>query len=335
MNGYKIITELDKEKWSEFVYDHPHGNIFQTPEMHEVYKNTKNYEPVFLAVVNNKDEILGTLLAVIQKEYSGVLGNFTARSIIQGGPLIKDDDPAVLDFILKEYNEIIKKKAIYSQFRNFRNWGDLKEIFIKNGLEHEEHLNILIDLTKSEEQLWKEVYSKRRNEVRRATKEGAYFSIEHTEDALKKCYEILQEVYNRAKLPIPDCNFFDNLYSMGSNSKLLIFCAYYESEIIGCMLGLSYKETIYDFYAGSMVKYYKKYPNDLIPWEVFKWGKENGYKVFDFGGAGKPDVPYGVRDYKKKFGGYFVNYGRFEKVHQPMMFEIAKVGFKMWQKIKK
>ena len=49
----------------------------------------------------NKDEILGTLLAVIQKEYSGVLGNFTARSIIQGGPLIKDDDPDVLDFILK------------------------------------------------------------------------------------------------------------------------------------------------------------------------------------------------------------------------------------------
>ncbi len=240
-----------------------------------------------------------------------------------------------MGFVLKEYDKIIKKKAIYSQFRNFRDWSDLKEIFIKNGFEYEEHLNILIDLTKTEEQLWKEVYSKRRNEVRRATKEGAYFSIEHTEDSLKKCYGILQEVYSRAKLPIPDYNFFYNLYRMGSNSKLLIFCAYYKTEIIGCMLALSFKDTIYDFYAGSMMKYYKKYPNDLIPWEVFKWGKENNYKVFDFGGAGKPDVPYGVRDYKKKFGGEFVNYGRYEKVHQPKMFEIAKVGFKLWQKIKK
>jgi len=303
--------------------------------MYEVYQNTKNYEPVFLAVVDGKGELSGTLLAVIQKEYAGVLGNLTARSIIHGGPLVKDDNPDVLDFLLKEYNEIIKKKAIYSQFRNFGDWGDSKEIFGKNGFEYEEHLNILIDLTKSEEQLWKEVYSKRRNEVRRATKEGAYFSIEHTEDSLKKCYGILQEVYNRAKLPIPGYNFFYNLYSMGSNSKLRIFCACYESEIIGCMLALSFKDTIYDFYAGSMMKFYNKYPNDLIPWEVFKWGKENNYKVFDFGGAGKPDVPYGVRDYKKKFGGEFVNYGRYEKAHQPMMFEIAKVGFKLWQKIKK
>ncbi len=331
----KEIAKLDKRKWSNFVYNHPNGNVFQTPEMFDVYTKTKKHEPVFLAVVNDKDEISGTLLAVIQKEYSGVLGNFTARSIIHGGPLIKDDDPDILDFILKEYDKIIKKKAILSQCRNFRDWGDSKEIFITGGFEYEDHLNILIDLTKSEEQLWKEVYSKRRNEVRRATKEGAYFSIEHTENSLKKCYGILREVYKRAKLPIPDYNFFYNLYRMDSDSKLIIGCAYYESEIIGCMLALSFKDTIYDFYAGSMMKFYKKYPNDLIPWEVFKWGKENDYKVFDFGGAGKPDVPYGVRDYKKKFGGEFVNYGRYEKVHQPMMFKMAKVGFKLWQNIKK
>ena len=77
---------------------------------------------------------------------------------------------------------------------------------------------------------------------------------------------------------------------MNSNSKLIIFCAYYEGEIIGCMLALAFKDKIYDFYAGSIKKFYNKYPNDLIPWEVFIWGKENGYRVFDFGGAGKPNV---------------------------------------------
>ena len=337
MNNCAIITtanKIDKNKWSEFVHNHPHGNIFQTPEMYEVYQNTKKNEPVFLAVVNNNDEISGTLLAVIQKEYSGVLGNFTARSIIHGGPLIKNDDPDVLDIILKEYDKAIKKKAIYSQFRNYWDWADSKEIFITNRFESEEHLNILVDLTKSEEHLWKEVHSKGRNKVRRATKEGTYFSIENTEDSLKKCYGILKEVYNRAKLPIPSYNFFFNLYSMGSNSKLIIACAYYESKIIGCMLALSFKDTIYDFYAGSKVKFYNKYPNDLIPWEVFKWGKENNYKVFDFGGAGKPGVPYGVRDYKLKFGGELVNFGRFEKVNKPLLMKLGKTGLNLYRILK-
>lgn len=337
MNNYTIVTninKIDRAQWSEFVFTHPNGNIFQTPEIYEVYQKTENYEPVFLAVVNNKDDISGTLLAVIQKEYSGVLGNLTARSIIHGGPLIKNDNPDILNLLLKKYHEIIKKKAIYSQFRNFWDWEESKKIFIKNGFKYEEHLNIFIDLTKSEEQLWKEVYSKRRNEVRRAKKERTYFTIEHREDSLKKCYSILKEVYNRAKLPIPDYNFFYNLYLMGSSSKLIIFCACYENEIIGCMLALSFKDTIYDFYAGSMVKFYNKYPNDLIPWEVFKWGKKNNYKIFDFGGAGKPNVPYGVRDYKKKFGGEFINYGRYEKVHKPMLMKFGILGLKMWQKVK-
>ncbi|MEA2015876.1 MAG: hypothetical protein U9O59_04115 [Actinomycetota bacterium] len=99
MSNYKVVRELDKKKWSDFVYNHPHGNVFQTPEIYEVYENTKKYEPVFVAAIDEKGEILGILLAVIQKEYSGFLGNFTARSIIQGGPLIKDDDSKNLNFV--------------------------------------------------------------------------------------------------------------------------------------------------------------------------------------------------------------------------------------------
>ena len=45
---------IEKAKWSEFAYNHPHGNIFQTAKMAEVYKRTKNYEPISLAVVDKK-----------------------------------------------------------------------------------------------------------------------------------------------------------------------------------------------------------------------------------------------------------------------------------------
>jgi len=34
-----ITDSPDIKRWGEFVYNHPHGNIFQTPEIAEVYMN--------------------------------------------------------------------------------------------------------------------------------------------------------------------------------------------------------------------------------------------------------------------------------------------------------
>jgi lipid II:glycine glycyltransferase (peptidoglycan interpeptide bridge formation enzyme) len=65
-----------------------------------------------------------------------------------------------------------------------------------------------------------------------------------------------------------------------------------------------------------------------------EWGHNNGYEKFDFGGAGKPDEEYGVRDYKLKFGGELVNWGRFQKVHKPFLMRVGKLGFKIWQKLR-
>jgi len=45
-------------------------------------------------------------------------------------------------------------------------------------------------------------------------------------------------------------------------------------------------------------------------------------------------VPYGVRDYKMKFGGTMVELGRYEKIHHPSLMQAAKTGFKFWKKLK-
>ena len=54
-NSMIVITDSpDTKQWSKLVYNHEHGNIFQTPEMTEVSKRTKNYEPASLSVVKKK-----------------------------------------------------------------------------------------------------------------------------------------------------------------------------------------------------------------------------------------------------------------------------------------
>jgi len=332
----KIVHTIDRQNWSKFVYNHPNGNIFQTPEMYEVYKRTKNYEPVFLAVVNDSSEVLGILISVIQREYSGFLGGLTTRSIIWGGPLVINDNAQVLGLLLREYDNVVGERALYSQFRNLWDVRKSSVIFNDFGYCLEDRLNIIIDLSKSEELLWKEVHPKRRNEIRKATKEGILVYELNTQKEIAELHEILSEVYKTAELPIADRSLFVGAFEILSSKDMIkYFGAFDREELIGVICILAYREVLYDWYAGSLRKYYCKCPNDLLPWEVFRWGKKNGYKVFDFGGAGKPGEKYGVRDYKKKFGGDIVHYARFEKIHQPIKSQIAKAGFRLWQKIRR
>lgn len=338
MSNYKIIInpeELDYNEWSDFVFNHPYGNAFQTPEMYNAYKNTPLYEPVFISVKDN-EKILGILLAVVQKEYPLPFGFISSRSIIWGGPLVIDNDIKILNLILKEYDNIASKKAIYSQFRNF--WeqdNSAISVFNNNGFFYQEHLNIIVDLTLDENELWKNIDQRKRTYINKAKKEGLTFNISTTNDQLTKCYSILKDVYKKAKLPLPQFLFFKTLLNTSNHLfKFIPFIISYNNEIISCFFGLCYKSRIYEYYVGNNPIYLKKNGGDLLLWEIFNWGKANGYSIFDFGGAGKSNLPYGVRDYKKKFGGEIVEYGRYEKIHHPLLMKIATIGFKVWQKIK-
>jgi len=332
----KILYHIDKNKWAQFVTQHPEGNVFQLPMFFDIYKGTPKYKPVFLSVVDDTEEILGVLLAVVQREHKGFLGKFSARSIIWGGPIIKDNNPAVLDCILKEYNKIIKGKAIYTQFRNQWEWiSKEKEVFKQNGFRFEEHLDILISLKTTGDGLLNGMHQGRRKNIRRAQRIPLEFTeiVEHKD--LMDCVQMIKKTYNRVGLPSPDSQFFINAHEKFKGiGGLKIFAARYNSEIIACRFVLCHNKLIYDWYAGAHEEHLDKYPNDFLPFKVMEWGISNGYELFDFGGAGKPNKEYGVRDFKLKFGGELVEFGRFEQVHNPLLMKIGRLGFAIYKKIK-
>jgi lipid II:glycine glycyltransferase (peptidoglycan interpeptide bridge formation enzyme) len=336
MREYNLTSKIDRKQWSDFVFNHPQGNIFQTPEMFDVFMAAKNNQPVLTAVTNADNDILGILVAVIQREHSGLLGKFSSRSVIQGGPLILNNNEEVLNIILKEYNKAINKRVIYTQYRNlWQQDNQYRACFEKNGLMYEEHLDILVDIELPEEKLWKDVHGKRRNEIRRARREGTSFRELTTENEVGEVYDILEDVYGEAKLLLHDRSLFLTAFeTLRPKGMIRFFGAINQNKLIGVIVVLCYKDRIYDWYAGSRREYYNKYPNDLLPWEAFLWGKENGYKLFDFGGAGKPGKHYGVRDYKKQFGGGFVNFGRYEKIHKPGLMKLGKLSLKLWKKLR-
>jgi len=70
-------------------------------------------------------------------------------------------------------------------------------------------------------------------------------------------------------------------------------------------------------------------PNELLIWHILQWSVQNGYRFYDFGGAGKPDEHYPVRDFKAKFGGQLVSFGRNTCVHAPGRLWLSKRGYQI------
>ncbi len=324
------------EPIEKFVKSHPNANYFQSSLFFFTCRYSKSVTPVYYVAYDENYAVTGVMLAFRQAQYQIFPLNFlSARSIIWGGPLVQHNDLEVYKGLYQIYQKE-QSFAIYTQVRNLSDQSAFLTVMRDSNFTYEEHLNIIVDLEKTEEQLWAEVHSKRRNEIRRAQKEGTTVELSNTPDTIAKCYLILKTVYQRAKLPLPSIDHFEALFQNSTQEEgLRIFVAKYEDKIIGCMLCLAYGTTLFDYYAGAYQENYDKYPNDLLPWEVFRWAKQNGFTRFDFGGAGKPGVPYGVREYKKKFGGEMVNYGRFEKVHFPMLYGLVIRVFNLWRVLKK
>lgn len=331
-----IQFDIDYTKWSLFVSQHPYGNIFQTPEIYQVYRNTPKYEPIILSIVNEKDEILGILLSVIQKEHSGLLGCFSARSIAIGGPLVIDNNLEILDILLNEYKKLIKGRAIYSQFRNLWDWGnEEKNVFLKYGFTFDSHLDIIISLENSSDELWKNLSRDRKKSIKKGNSNLKTELIDYNE-YFNKIYILLKNVYRRIGLPLPEKMLFYNaMFYLGNINAIKTFGAFKDNKLVGVRIELCYNNLIYDWYAGADDSFLEYRPNDVLLWNIFLWGKDNGFKYFDFGGAGKPNKPYGVRDYKLKFGGKLVNFGRFELVHKPIIYKFGIFALKNYKIIKK
>ena len=144
---------------------------------------------------------------------------------------------------------------------------------------------------------------------------------------IRKGYEIIQEVYGRAKLPLVNIDLFSHMATTGTLA--IFFVKNADNEIIGCRFALLYKAVIYGWYAGSKQQFYNLYPNDILIWETLRWSCQKGYKIFDYGGAGNPNKPYGVRLFKSQLGGELVDYGRYTSIHSPLLYKIGKIGMKL------
>jgi serine/alanine adding enzyme len=334
LNYYRIVTSIPDDEWDRYITQHPRGNIFQSRMLYEVYERTKNYYPMKLFSINHTTgKLSGVLTSVVICEENRFFHKFTSHSVLQGGPLLSPGiENEAISQLIDEYDRRSQKMALYSEIRNLSDVRD--ELGNVENYTYEDHLNYLIDLNNSEEELWHKLHQSRRKNINRAQRWGVVIEEMNEERYLPIFYDLLRETYEEARIPLADKSLFIQAFRiLYPKNHLKVFLARKGENYIAARAILLFKDTLYDWYAGARRDGLSAYPNDYLVWHILKWGRSRGYHIFDFGGAGKPGVAYGPREFKRRFGGELVNFGRYKAVYSPVRMKISDIGFRIYQKL--
>jgi len=335
-SGLKVVHDLDERAWSRFVNDHPHGNIFHTPEMFSVFANAKGHQPELWAVVAPGSQILALLVPVAVSLREGVIGQMTTRSILYGGVLCEESDrgQAALRILLEAYSKSAQDRRLFTEARNLHDVSDLQSLLQDCGYLFEDHLDYLVRLDRPLEEISRAIGRRARKRIQKALREGDIQVGEVTTAAeLKQWYKALLQVYRRAKVPLADYSLFEAAFEiLGPKGMVKFFLARAGGQAAACSVELIFKRTMYGWYGGATRVDDAHPANEVLTWHVLARGANQGCHLYDFGGAGRPSVRYGVRNFKSKFGGDLVNFGRNVCIHRLLLFQLSKVGYELYRR---
>lgn len=312
--------------WISFLDGNMHATPFQLPSFLRFFNSVSSFRANVYAV---EDEgILKALAVVTVQEEKGPAGFFSRRQIIYGGPLVEDGCPEALDFMLKAIDDDTSGGVIYTEIRNLSDYSALRNVFLRNGYEYVPYLNFRVDTT-SMETMAGRVSSSRLRQIRKARQQSVSCSEAKDKSEVSHFYLLLKELYTK-KLhkPLPPEDFFTRFFEQDLGRYLLVR---HSGQIIGgIMCPVLPGRALYEFYiCGRDDVREGLYPGVMATWSAMEYAAANNIPLFDFMGAGKPDEPYGVRDFKARFGGEMVEYGRYLKIRKPVMYKTGKAALRI------
>jgi serine/alanine adding enzyme len=325
----RVTQQVDAAAWRSFVDTHPGANVFHTVEMAEVFARASGHRVSVWAASDDSGSVQALLPTVEITLMGGPLRAWTSRAVAYGGALCAGDatGAAALRAVLTGCRRRAGGQQLFTEVRHLSDAAGPGEAFRAAGFLHEEHLNYLIRLDRPEADLWRALSRSARQRVRSAERKGVVVDEVHGA-AADDAYALLALVYRRARVPLASRSLFDAARAvLGPRGMFRIVTARLGDRVIGARFLLLYNGRVLDWYAGSDREHRSCSPNELLVWHTLRWGREHGFDLFDFGGAGRPDQPYGPREFKAKFGGELVNFGRDVLVHAPLRLRLSRAGY--------
>ncbi|MFN2146063.1 MAG: lipid II:glycine glycyltransferase FemX, partial [Anaerolineales bacterium] len=178
---------------------------------------------------------------------------------------------------------------------------------------------VLVDLSKSEDELLSCMKQKTRYNIRLAGRRGVTIR-QGSEIDLDLAYKMYLETSIRDEFVIRSEMYYRTLWDKFMKEGLAkLLLAEFEGQPLGGLILFVFGKFAWYFYGMSNQQHIDKMPNYLLQWEAMRLAKNMGCQVYDMWGApeifNSTDGMWGVYRFKSGFGGTVV--------HTPGAFDYA------------
>ncbi len=171
-----------------------------------------------------------------------------------------------------------------------------------------------LDISKSEEELLKNMHQKTRYNLRLAEKRGVEIVEDKTEEGFEDYWKLTEETTKRQRFFAHTKNYHHKMWQtmLGSGMGHL-FKAIYEGKVLTTWMVFVLNGVIYYPYGASSNENREVMASNLMMWEVIKFGKKENCSLFDmWGSLGKDPDPkdpwFGFHKFKQGYGADLVEF---------------------------
>lgn len=194
----------------------------------------------------------------------------------------------------------------------------------------------VLDLTKSEDELLREMHSKTRYNIKVAQKHDVSVKEDSSPNAFASYLELTAETTQRQKFLAHNETYHRKMWETLSKTGIAkLWTATYQEKILAAWIIFCWKDTIYYPYGSSSREHRETMAPNLLLWEIIRWGKMEGYKKFDLWGALGPnpetnDPWYGFHRFKEGYHPELVEFiGSYDLVLQPILYKLYAIADKL------
>ncbi|MDO4901960.1 MAG: peptidoglycan bridge formation glycyltransferase FemA/FemB family protein [bacterium] len=294
----KISEVKNQQIWDDFINNHG-GHPLQLWGWGEL-KSRGNWRVcrIFVHQKTEKGEVLAAAQILTQK-MPWPLKNFAyiPRGIltISGKPLEREK---MLQAVAEYCKTAIKPRPVALSVEP--DWEEFPNNLLKKGWIKARNTvliprTLILDLTKSTDEILMEMHKNNRQLVKKSAKNCAVRRLA-TPKEFETAYKIYLETAKRAGFSIHSEKYYQDLRDlMGDNSP--VWGAFSEDELIAFSWIAKTKTTAFELYGGSNDKGRDLWANYAIKWAVIQELKEQGVERYDFNGLLNDSISL----FKKRF----------------------------------